>query len=188
MLVIDPGAREAYLPEPSFRALPPQGWRWIYPALPVLATLELLEELGQIRLPRDQRHLVEAATHRDALRAMTARGAAWAEAWQSYVNVAGNERQVADAALIDFNEQYGYGTTEAIATKLGDPTIMVRTPGLVSPLDGTALVEIGVPQRWWRGREPADTAAVGHAADGTAMLTAGSLSMRYTTDGLEVVT
>lgn len=187
VLVIEPGAREAYLPEPSFRALPPQGWRWIYPALPVLATLELLEELGEIELPRDQRRMVEAATHRDALRPMTDRGAAWAQAWQSYINLAGREQQVADAALIDFNDQYGYGTTEAIATRLGDPTIMVRTSGLVSPLDGAALAEIGVPQRWWRGREPVDTAVVGYAADGTAMLTAGTLSMRYDSDGLKAV-
>jgi hypothetical protein len=44
-----------------------------------------------------------------------------------------------------------------------------------------------VPQRWWRGREPVDTAVVGYAADGTAMLTAGSLSMRYDSDGLQAV-
>lgn len=185
VLIIEPGAREAYLPEPSFGTLPPQGWRWIYPALPVVATLELLAELGDIELTRDQRRLVEAATHRDALRAMTDRGAEWAHAWHSYISAAGKEQQVADTALVDFSDQYGYGTTEAIATRLGDPTIMVRTPRLVSPLDGAALAEVGVPQRWWRGREPADAAVVGYAEDGTAMLTAGSLSMRYTCDGLE---
>ena len=158
--IIAPGPWKAYLPEPSFKALPPQGWRWVYPVLPVVATIELLEQLGLVALPRDQRRLVETATHRDALRALTPRGEHWAAAWQSYIGAGGVGRQVADTALVNRNDQYGYGTTEAIATRLGDPTVMVRTPGLISPLDGGALEEIGVPFRWWRGREPSDEAAV----------------------------
>lgn len=55
--------------------------------------------------------------------------------------------------------------------------IMVRTPGLASPLDGGALEEIGVPLRWWRDREPSEEATVRRDASGIATLTAGSLSM-----------
>lgn len=177
--IIAPGAWDAYLPEPTFRTSPPQGWRWVYPVLPVAATLELLEQLGVAALPQDQRRLVEMATHREALRALAERGDAWAAAWQRYVGAGGVGRQIADTALVDRSDQYGYGTTEAIATRLGDPTIMVRTPGLVSPLDGGALEEIGVPLRWWRGREPREEAAVDYDPSGTAMLLAGTLTMRY---------
>lgn len=185
--VIAPGAWEAYLPEPSFKALPPQGWRWVYPVLPVVATFERLEQLGTVTLPRDQRRLVEAATHRDALRALNDRGDGWATAWRRYVGTGGVGRQVADTALVNRGDQYGYGTTEAIATRLGDPTIMVHTPGLVSPLGGGMLEEIGVPLRWWRDGEASEEATVHYDPSGIATLVAGTLTMRYTADGLERV-
>jgi hypothetical protein len=91
----------------------------------------------------------------------------------------GAKRLVADAAVIDFADDYGYGAIERFATRIGDPTIMVRTPGLRSPLDGGPIEEIAVPLRWWRGTEPADAAV----AEGS-LLTAGALRLRYDAEGL----
>ena len=184
VVIITPGEWDPYLPEPSFKAPPPQGWRWVYPVLPVVATIELLEQLAVVALPRHQRRLVEAATHRDALRALRDRGDAWAAAWQQYIGASGVGRQVAETALVDRTDQYGYGTTEPIATRLGDPTVMVLTPGLLSPLNGGSIEEVGVPLRWWRDREPAEKATVHHVTPTVATLVAGTLTMRYTVDGL----
>ena len=156
----------------------------MYPVLPVVVTIELLGQMTLVALPRDQRRLVEAATHRDALRGLMDRGDGWAAAWQCYINAGGVGRQVASTALVDRKDQYGYGTTEAIATRLGDPTVMVRTLGLMSPLNGRALEEVGVPLRWWPDREPSETAIVRYDPAGVATLVVGTLAMRYTTDGL----
>jgi hypothetical protein len=91
---------------------------------------------------------------------------------------------VAGTALIDRQRQYGDCISEAVATRLGDGTYMVKTPGLVSPLDGRPIEEIGVPGRWMDGEDPVDVAGVSQIGDEIWSIDVKSQLLTYSADGL----
>ena len=185
VLLLDPDELDAYLT--GDRAKPPrgldgQGWGWIYPVLPVAASLAWLRAAaGLVRLPEDGRAFVEAATHPEALAPLAERGRAWSAALDAMREEAGARQGTASLQWIEWSSPYWSDRcpSSAAATRLGGGTVTVPVRGLASPFDQSPLEALPVPMDWLHGLPPEFLQAVGDT------LTLGPLVLRYTGDGLQ---
>lgn len=97
----------------------------VYPDLrAVEATRRLIDEHPQVEIPRDNRWLVEAATHSDRLQAIEHKlGEDWQRLGQEIAAETGAQRVVANSPALEidkpFDQQKGFPTDIDIATRLG---------------------------------------------------------------------
>jgi CRISPR-associated endonuclease/helicase Cas3 len=182
VLILDPGDLELYLAADGRIARePPQRWVFVYPLPATAATLEWLRASGVIRVPADNRALVERATHPDSLRALARRrGAAWEVLLGKAAEHGAAARQQGALAVVDWSEPYQRAQVGDEPTRLGDGTITVETPGLSSPLTGEPVAALPIPARWLVGISPSTPAMV----DGQA-IRIGTLALYYGSRGLE---
>ena len=175
--------------------LGPHGY--VYEDLRVLqATLGLIAEYPQWKIPEVNRALVERATHPDALADIEAMG----EAWQEHgIKVKGGEIgdwQTARNAIIrrdkSFFEDNGKvlfpDDDERIRTRLGDDRVDIAfSPQPASPFNGDPIERIAMTVRWLAGEqipEAVETEAIDGGGFGFAV---GSRRFRYDRLGLRRV-
>jgi len=185
-LVIDPGDVGDYLTGDKNRpqrGTEGQGWAWVYPALPVAATLDWLRAHPCIQVPDDVRALVEAATHPESLAGLAAQGAKWQVAYADLVGGAFAQRQAAGAVWTDSDRIFA-GDQYPIdaATRIGAGTVTVETAGLASPLTGEPVPAVPVPERWLRGIAENTAAVVDDH-----LITIADLALSYGPEGLQRV-
>jgi hypothetical protein len=150
-IVLDPGAFDRYLtgnlktPQPG---LPGQGWAWVYPVLPVVATLEAIARDPLLVLPDRSRTLVESATHPDALEVLGERGERWQVALNALENIHAGMVAKAEVAWVRFDEFYGpeYPASNEV-TRLAIDTVTIETPGLASLMHSWGRRTFGNSQR-----------------------------------------
>lgn len=160
-----------------------QGWTWVYPMLAVAATVEWIRAHERIRVPEDSRTLVERATHPAHLQEVADRmGAGWQ---RLMANAHGNniaERQQGGLSVVDWSIPYQRAQVDSHPTRLGDGTVTVETPDLLSPLTGNEVPAVPVPARWLHGVDQ-DTPAIVLGQT----ITIGKLAMLYGEQGLRKI-
>ena len=170
----------------------------VYVDLRILeATLRLIDEYPQWRIPEMNRLLVERATHPAALEAIVQE---MGEQWQEHaIRVKGE--QIADvmaggSAVIQFDKAFFAdngavvfpGNEESIRTRLGDERVEIAfDPPAASPLGGPAVERLAMPLRWLGGAEipPAPIAVA--EGDGGFEFGVGSRRFRHDRLGLRRV-
>jgi CRISPR-associated endonuclease/helicase Cas3 len=166
----------------------------VYPnLLAVEATWRLLEERSLLRLPADNRGLVEHATHPEALGTIAAAlGADWQKLRQDLLGIESAQLQQAGSVALRWEEDllsmaFPHRLDERIGTRLGTNDRRLRLePPSASPF-GSTLDEVVVPGWMARGLgEKMETAQVEEAVDGL-LLRAGEAVFRYGRLGLERV-
>lgn len=187
-VMIDPGDLEQYLAKDG-RAVggTDHGWPWVYEnLLSVHETLSWLREHGSIAVPADSRALVEQTTHLDHLEAVAASlGGAWPKLWERLTGRNTAERQLGEAALIDWSRPYAEALCDdRHATRLGDGTINVEVDGdLRSPFTGKGIEVLPIPGRWLYDVPQGERARV----IGDGRLAVGHVHLRYDHLGLQKV-
>lgn len=132
-----------------------QGLGSVYDDVPVLeATLRLVTERSEWVLPRDNRELVERATHPDVLAALAQECAGMEQAWLDGRGRTSAEKGEAARNLCAWTDPFEMDFPRPPPpTRLGDDAIRFRLePSLPSPFDRTALNSLDVP-RWMLGRD-----------------------------------
>jgi CRISPR-associated endonuclease/helicase Cas3 len=164
----------------------------IYPDLrTVEATRRLIEEWPVIRIPADNRRLVEAATHPDALRAINALGADWQRLGQQIDGRAGAERGIAQLHGLDidtpFDEQPGFPTDLDIATRLGErDRLLTFDPAPIGPF-GQPLRQLPVRHFLVKGIDPDAQPASIERHEDAILFTLENTRFRYSRLGLEKI-
>jgi len=165
----------------------------VYSDLRILeATRRCLEARRELDLPRENRALVESATHPDALAAVVAAGG---EAWERHQRyLLGNDsadRRLAELNRIDRAKSYVEGlfpsgdTRRRIPTRLGEEDRMVHFAEEPTSPFGSAVRELTIPSYQARG-VPAETETA-EQVEGTAdgfQFRFGAQSFRYDRLGL----
>ena len=194
-IVAVPGARDLtrYLGRVAERhGLGPSGddaRAGVYANIVVLeATWAALEKRALLDLPADNRALVEAATHPDALEAIAA-AKRWDRFWNK--NRGGMFAEVAQARAnaldlsIPMSDLKPFPESEAIATRLGARDRLVRfPPGTIGPF-GAPITTIRVAQWMVRDVPLEAEPEVRAEADGLA-LELGDVSLQYDRMGLRL--
>jgi len=150
--IIDPGDLDQYVTsdgKPLGRE--GQGWPWVYRnLLSVSETLDWVRTHGEIVVPDHSRVLVERATHADHLREVADRaGEEWQALWRRLFERARIDAQLAEAGLIDWSRPYRNALIDdRYVTRLGEGTVTVATPGLVSPFTGDPIPAVPIPGSW----------------------------------------
>lgn len=193
VVVLTPSERDlgTFLPSRGVRSLArgPHGIATVYRDLRVLeATWQALEQRPTLVIPRDNRALVEEATHPVALAAIVAR--APSAAWRDHANdvVAGtlNDRAIASVNRVDRNQTFGTfafpadGMGRAIGARLGeaDRTVTFDHP-LPSPFQNV-VTELTVP--YWLARDMPLDARPAEIVHDDAGFTFGLASLRFRYD------
>jgi hypothetical protein len=93
-------------------------------------------------------------------------------------------RGTAEHEWIAWNRAYWWDQcpSPTAATRLGDGTITIATPGLRSPFDGEPIEALPVRLNWLRGVTPTTAATV----DGS-LVRIGTLTLRYEADGVQKI-
>ena len=184
-VMIDPGDLGRYLTakgEPVGHD--DQGWPWVYKnLLSVHETMTWLRKRGQINVPDDSRTLVEQTTHVDYLETVAAQlGGAWPRLWEQLIGQSTAERQLGEAALIDWNRPYAEALCDDWhATRLGEGTIDVEVEGtLQSSLTRESVEVLPVPGRWLRDEKDDQRAKV----VSSNKLSVGNVELQYDELGL----
>lgn len=160
--------------------------------LSVEATLRLLEARGTLSIPKENRMLVEHATHRDALGAIAAAlGGAWEEHRQTLAGIVAAQGQQAGTRALRWEDdllemRYPSELDEMIGTRLGARDRRLRLePAVISPF-GRQLDEIVMPA-WMAGGigEATEAAVVTSATAGLVHIEAGESRFCYGRMGLE---
>lgn len=131
----------------------------VYPNLPALeATWAELEGRGTLRLPSDNRAVVERATHPEALESIV-RAKGWETFWSKYNGAKIGEKQAARSELLDLGIPFQClrpfpDAGEAAATRLGARDHLLRlpegTPGAFGPVTSLRLPS------WMAGTVPTE--------------------------------
>ncbi|WP_135468064.1 CRISPR-associated helicase Cas3' [Crenalkalicoccus roseus] len=195
-IVLVPAERDLspFLPGRS-RGLPRHGLGGtVYPnLLTVEATWRLLEERSLLRLPGDNRLLVEHATHPEALTGIAeALGPAWQKLRQDLLGIESAQFQQAGSIALRWEEDlldmtFPRRLDERIGTRLGTDDRRLRLePPSASPF-GSMLEEVVVPG-WMAGElgKGVEVAQAEEAADGL-LLRAGESCFHYGRLGLQRV-
>jgi len=161
------------------------------------ATLDLLAAHPAIAIPDQNRALVEAATHPDALRALAERLAgdddrAWLAHWEKLRGKGAAERLVADLHGLDMRQPFGregFPSDEEVLTRLGAADRLLPLPSTPLGPFGTAIEEIALPGHWsWVPGLPADAVAEEIAPfEGGFTFRAGGTHLTYDRLGLRPV-
>ena len=166
----------------------------VYPnLLAVEATWRLLEERPLLRLPGDNRALVERATHPEALGTIAAAlGAAWQKLRQDLLGIESAQFQQAGSVALRWEEDlldmaFPRRLDERIGTRLGTDDRRLRLePPSASPF-GCTLDDVIVPGWMAQGLgEEVEVAQVEDTVDGL-LLRAGESRFHYGRMGLERV-
>jgi CRISPR-associated endonuclease/helicase Cas3 len=166
----------------------------VYDDLLILeATRQRLLRNGVLRIPEENRELVEITTHPEALEALAHElGERWVSHFGHVNGKAFGQRGIARANLVDRTEPFGTysfsvdGLEERIATRLGEnDRRAVFEPAVAGPF-GLAIKELQIPG--WLARDvpsdpnlrPADITT----SDGTLSFVFGSATFSYSRLGL----
>ena len=151
------------------------------------ATRRLVNTDATWTIPADNRRLVEAATHPDALEAIE-RELDWGDYTDKVVMKALAERQFAGLLALDRSKPYPNdfpGNDEAVRTRLGDLGPLFTLPeGTIGPF-GQPITQITPPARWCHGIAAEPTVTVRQDDDALLLSVDGS-AFRYTAAGLSV--
>ena len=164
----------------------------IYPDLrSIEATRRLIQERPTIRIPADNRMLVEAATHPEPLRAMEALGEDWQRLGQQIDGRTGAERSIAQLHGLDvdtpFDEQPGFPTDLDIATRLGErDRLLMFELAPIGPF-GQALRQLPVRHFLVKGIDPDAQPLAIESHDGTIQFSLENARFRYSRLGLEKI-
>jgi len=151
-------------------------------------TLRVLNESPLVCIPRDNRRLVESATHPERLAALSS------ERWQRHAqNIEGGELARAIAAghaTAAFGEYFGVSEFNElggrVAVRLGADSLQLPLERPLTSPFGQTIHELVIPGHM-APEEPADTVIIEHGEDGTALLRCGNRRYQYSRFGLEVV-
>jgi hypothetical protein len=76
-------------------------------------------------------------------------GGKWQALWRRLFGRARIEAQLAEAGLVDWSRPYRNALIDdRYVTRLGEGTITIATPGLVSPFTGGPLAALSIPISW----------------------------------------
>lgn len=198
-IVLTPEERslESYIRErgPAFG---PHGLGTVYPDLRIIeATWRALEVQPDIAIPRDNRALVESATHPEALRAIVHElSGRWPAHESACFGATTAEGQLARLNSVDRSRQFGFfqfvsnEESARICTRLGENDRLVRfEEALTSPL-GQRLWSLSIPG-WLVERDSADPDGVPEAVDtsepGIITFRFAHIDFRYDRHGLHRV-
>jgi len=165
----------------------------IYPDLrTVEATRRQILERPSIRIPEDNRALVEGATHLDRLQDMESLSEGWRQLGQKIEGQTGAQRTIAylHGLEIDkaFDAQQGFPTDLDIATRLGiRDRLLTFDPAPAGPF-GEALKHL--PVRHFlvpKGTDPDTQPTAVEVRDGTISFSLESVRFRYSRLGLEKI-
>lgn len=146
------------------------GIEGVYPDLRILeATRRLVVALPSREIPSANRHLVEQATHPEALLAIErSLGEAWQQLGQSMEGTEGAQRSIAYLHRLDTQKPFGEefrGSDEKIATRLGAADRLLAFPSAPMGPFGQAVSTIALRFH----QAPADLAADAVAEDVVAL-------------------
>jgi hypothetical protein len=118
--------------------------------LSVSETLDWVRTHGEIVVPDHSRVLVELATHADHLREVADQaGEKWQALWRRLFERDRIHAQLAEAGLVDWSRPYRNALIDdRYVTRLGEGTITIATPGLVSPFTGGPIAALSIPISW----------------------------------------
>ncbi|MFP4245602.1 MAG: CRISPR-associated helicase Cas3' [Halochromatium sp.] len=164
----------------------------IYPDLrTVEVTRRMIQERPTIRIPADNRLLVEAATHPERLRALETLGEDWQRLGQQIDGRTGAERGIAQLHGLDidtpFDEQPGFPTDLDIATRLGErDRLLTFDPALIGPF-GEPLQRLPVRHFLVKGIAPDAQPASIERHEDAILFTLENTRFRYSRLGLEKI-
>ena len=158
------------------------------------ATLRLVNEYAEWRIPEMNRELVERATHPEALARITEE---LGDAWQAHANdntggyiadrqTARNHILRTDRSFYEDNREVCFpGIEETVRTRLGDDRLEVAfDPQPSSPFDPTRRIDrLDLPLRWLSGAEVPEKVET-TPTDGGFEFAVGSHKFRYDRLGL----
>lgn len=164
----------------------------VYPDLRVVEiTRRLIDEQPRVKIPRDNRRLVETATHAERLSAISHDlGEAWERLGQTIVGDTGAERVVAKQIALEidkpFDEQQGFPTDVDIATRLGvRDRLLLFDPDPIGPF-GEPLCQLLMRHYLApKGLDPDAQPQQVEQQDGVVEFTLGAARYRYGRFGLE---
>ncbi len=171
----------------------------VYPSLQILeATLRLIAQHPQWRIPEMNRELVERATHSDALEAITQE---MGDRWREHaIDSAGGhiaDAQTARSAVISFDKSF-FGEDnrqvlfpdreESIRTRLGDDRVDISfDPPMASPFDDSPIDHLAMTTRWLSNEAVPKTPVEPTPTDGGFEFSIGNRRFRYDRLGLHRV-
>lgn len=164
----------------------PAGVGRVYSDVRVLqATLDELACHPELVIPRDNRRLVEATTHPEALARFA--DETWARHVQYLEGQLLSQLRAAELGALEetpFGECQFRAPDERVTTRLGASDLCVELPGHPMSPFGVPLAELVVPQ-WLAGDNTADTAADVDPSPNGFVFRLGSRRFRYSRFGLE---
>ena len=166
------------------------GFGSVYEDLRMLElTRRVLEEKGEIRIPRDNRELVEFATHPDKLESFS--GRCWLEHGLKVSGVELAKRVNAHTVLQPFHETFRDLTYvdigRAVATRLGsDAFRLALAEQLTSPF-GASLTSVLIPEHLMPNEYSGEGSVQVLAAGEVSLLQLAGKVYSYSRYGLEVV-
>jgi hypothetical protein len=101
-------------------------------------------------VPEHSRALVERGTHADHLREVADQaGEKWQALWRRLFERDRIHAQLAEAGLIDWSRPYRNALIDdRYVTRLGEGTVTIATPNLVSPFTGGPIAALPTPVSW----------------------------------------
>jgi CRISPR-associated endonuclease/helicase Cas3 len=154
--------------------------------LGVLATRRELAARQVLHIPRDNRALVEAATHETRLKQLAETlGGAWLAHWQMLWGKKSAESQLADRFLIKWNKAIEPPLTdEAIKTRLGlDDRAIMLPEGTIGPF-GERISLVSLRGDWIVGVPAEAEPVLSRRADGALAIMLGDRAFVYDRLGL----
>jgi CRISPR-associated endonuclease/helicase Cas3 len=166
---------------------PPLALGLVYPDLVgIIATRRVLHQQPCFVIPRDNRRLVETATHPDNLRDLAeTMGKPWPQRWFSQEGTKTARVSAAKQVVVNWNEPIHPSPVkldERIVTRLGlDDRIVELPAGAIGPF-GEAITVLTVPGRWLGG--VASDSVPTATATGPGVLLVGLGERRFVYDRL----
>lgn len=164
----------------------PAGIGTVYDDLRVLKlTRAVIESASVIRIPDDNRRLVESATHPHALAALPATWSAHARFIEGQVMAQCRQAELAAIETLPFGDFRFQPLGERVATRLGLGDRAVRFPGELRTPFGSAVNSLNVPAHLARGLDESVSPAEVEQRDDGFRFSLGERQYDYSRFGLE---
>jgi CRISPR-associated endonuclease/helicase Cas3 len=167
---------------------PPLALGWVYPdLLGILATRRALAEQDSLCIPRDNRFLVETATHPDVLGDLAAKlGGRWLPRWSSQEGTKGAHAGAAKQACLEWTKPIEPipERIERIVTRLGLEDRAVELPAATIGPFGKPISLLTIPGRWLGGVKPDAVPTITQVGPGTLGVGLGDRVFVYDRLGL----